>query len=256
MMSRPLAVRRHDEILRRVHSFGSVGVAELAESFGVSHETIRRDLKLLASQGHLDVVHGGASRRSAGDTPLMPPAADGGDGGAAAIARSAARLVPDSATVLIDAGTVSLAIARALVGRRGLTICTNSLVAASVLAHVPGNRVHLLGGEIDPGMEATVGVDVARAVDKLRCDVAFVGIAGFSDEGEPTDLTRSAAEIHGKMITSGPAYLVAEHARFCLRTPFRVPHFERAAGLLVDREPPAALRDAWQARDLAVVVAA
>ena len=68
-MPRPLAVRRHDEIIRRLRAAGSVSVGELADTFAVSHETIRRDLKMLADQGHLDVVHGGASRRG-----VMEPA--------------------------------------------------------------------------------------------------------------------------------------------------------------------------------------
>ena len=59
-MSRPLAARRHSEILRRLKVVGAVSVGELAENFGVSHETVRRDLKSLADLGHLDIVHGGA----------------------------------------------------------------------------------------------------------------------------------------------------------------------------------------------------
>ena len=62
-MVRPLAVRRHNEIVQRLRAAGSVSVGELANIFGVSHETIRRDLKLLADHGHLDVVHGGAARQ-------------------------------------------------------------------------------------------------------------------------------------------------------------------------------------------------
>jgi DeoR family glycerol-3-phosphate regulon repressor len=57
-MVRPLAVRRHNEIVQRLRAAGSVSVGELANIFGVSHETIRRDLTLLADNGHLDVVHG------------------------------------------------------------------------------------------------------------------------------------------------------------------------------------------------------
>src|SRR3979411_646843 len=69
-MVRPLAVRRHNEIVQRLRAVGSVSVGELAEIFGVSHETIRRDLKLLEDQGHLDVVHGGASRRGMMEPPI------------------------------------------------------------------------------------------------------------------------------------------------------------------------------------------
>ena len=54
-MVRPLAVRRHNEIVQRLRAAGSVSVGELADTFSVSHETIRRDLKLLADQGHLSL---------------------------------------------------------------------------------------------------------------------------------------------------------------------------------------------------------
>ena len=88
-MVRPLAVRRHNEIVQRLRAAGSVSVGELADTFSVSHETIRRDLKLLADLGHLDVVHGGAARRG-----MMEPSISQREGenvdGKAAIARTAA----------------------------------------------------------------------------------------------------------------------------------------------------------------------
>ena len=93
-MVRPLAVRRHNEIVQRLRAAGSVSVGELANTFGVSHETIRRDLKLLADQGHLDVVHGGAARRG-----MMEPSISQREGenaeGKAAIARTAAGMVQE-----------------------------------------------------------------------------------------------------------------------------------------------------------------
>src|SRR5262249_3618226 len=124
-MPRPLAVRRHNEIVRRLRAAGSVSVGELAEAFGGSHETIRRDLKLLADQGHLDVVHGGAARRGMIEPAIAQRVAENADG-KAAIARVAAELVPDGGSVLLDSGTTTAAIALDLVGRSGLTICTNS----------------------------------------------------------------------------------------------------------------------------------
>ena len=125
-MVRPLAVRRHNEIVQRLRAAGSVSVGELANTFGVSHETIRRDLKLLADQGHLDVVHGGAARRG-----MMEPSISEREGenaeGKAAIARTAAGMVQEGQSVLIDSGTTTEALTYELVGRPGLTVFTNSL---------------------------------------------------------------------------------------------------------------------------------
>ena len=253
-MPRPLAVRRHDEIVRRLRAAGSVSVGELADAFSVSHETIRRDLKLLAEQGHLDVVHGGAARPGVMEPALSQRRTENADG-KAAIARAAARLVPEAGTVLLDSVTTTAAIAMELVGRRGLTVCTNSLSNAAVLCRVPGNRIYMLGGEIDGNEEATLGVDVLTAVAKLRVDVAFVGLGGFAEDGVPTDYSRSAAEMRGGMILSGRSYLVADYRKFSRRTPFRIPHFERAAGVITDRRPDAAVLEAWSARGVEMVLA-
>src|SRR6266536_2087885 len=159
-MVRPLAVRRHNEIVQRLGAAGSVSVGELADTFSVSHETIRRDLKMLADQGHLDVVHGGAARRGMIEPAISQRIAENAEG-KAAIARAAAELVPPSGSVLLDSGTTTAAIALDLVGRAGLTICTNSLSNAALLCRVPGNRVFVLGGEVDANDEATFGIGAA-----------------------------------------------------------------------------------------------
>src|SRR2546421_5823807 len=91
-MVRPLAVRRHNEIVQRLRAAGSVSVGELADIFDVSHETIRRDLKLLADNGHLDVVHGGAARRGMME-PSIAQRGEENAGGKLAIAREAARKI-------------------------------------------------------------------------------------------------------------------------------------------------------------------
>src|SRR5260370_9299695 len=99
-MVRPLAVRRHNEIVQRLRGAGSVSVGELADTFGVSHETIRRDLKLLADQAHLDVVHGGAARRGMME-PSIEQRGEENVPGKAAIARTPAGMISEPASLLI-----------------------------------------------------------------------------------------------------------------------------------------------------------
>lgn len=251
-MPRPLAVRRHDEIVRRLRAIGSVSVGELAEAFSVSHETIRRDLKLLADQGHLDVVHGGAARRGVMEPALSQREAENAEG-KAAIARAALKLVPENGTVLLDSGSTTHAIALELVTRRGLTVCTNSLTNAGVLSRVPGNRIFLLGGEVDGNDDATIGIDVVSGVSKFRVDVAFVGVGGFAEDGDPTDYSRSAAEMRGAMLQTGRAFFVADVRKFERRTPFRIPHFDSCEGVIVDTQPERQLANAWTSRGLKII---
>ena len=253
-MPRPLAIRRHNEIVQRLRTAGSVSVGELASSFGVSHETIRRDLKLLADQGHLDVVHGGAARRGMMEPAIAQRLAENAEG-KAAIARAAARLVPEGGSVLIDSGTTTAALVLELAMRPGLTICTNSLNHAINLCRVPGNRVVMLGGEVDANDEATFGVGAVTGFDTVRVDVAFIGTGGFAEDGTLTDYSHVAAELRGRMILAGRAYLMADHSKFTRRTAFRVPHFDKAVGVIVDRAPERALQSSWAARGLELIVA-
>lgn len=253
-MVRPLAVRRHNEIVQRLRAAGSVSVGELADIFGVSHETIRRDLKLLADQGHLDVVHGGAARRGMMEPSIAERGEENADG-KALIARTAARMVADGGSVLVDSGTTTAALSYELVGRPGITIFTNSLNHAVTLCRVSGNRVFMLGGEIDNNDEAAFGTGTATGIDTVRADVAFIGVGGFAEDGGLTDYSVVAAETRGKMIVAGRAYLLADHTKFTRRTPFRVPNMDKCAGVIVDRLPDSALTKAWTDWGWEIVVA-
>jgi DeoR family glycerol-3-phosphate regulon repressor len=253
--SRPLAPRRHDEILKRLGAVGSVSVSELADFFGVSRETIRRDLKLLADRGHLDVIHGGAARREASEPALAERASENA-AGKAAIGRTAATLVDDGMVVLLDSGTTTLALAQALMGKRGLTVCTGSLAIAQLLCRMAGTRVHMLGGEIDPNEEATTGIDALEAIGRFRVDIAFVGGGGLSPGGEVTDYTRAGAEQRARMVAASErAYFLVDHTKFGRLTPIRIPQFHAAAGVIVDVPPPPAIADALVRRGPRLIVA-
>lgn len=253
-MVRPLAVRRHNEIVQRLRAAGSVSVGELADIFGVSHETIRRDLKLLADNGHLDVVHGGAARRGMMEPSIAQRGEENAEG-KTAIAREAARMVADAGAVLIDSGTTTAALTQELVGRPGLTIFTNSLNHAVTLCRVSGNRVFMLGGEIDNNDEATFGTGAATGIDSVRADIAFIGVGGFAEDGGMTDYSVTNAETRGKMILAGRAYLLADQTKFTRRTPFRVPNMDRCAGVIVDRMPDRALAAIWVGLGWDIIVA-
>jgi DeoR family glycerol-3-phosphate regulon repressor len=253
-MVRSLAIRRHNEIVQRLRAMGSVSVGELADTFGVSHETIRRDLKLLADAGHLEVVHGGAARRGMME-PSIALRGEANAQGKAAIARTAVQMIPEAASVLLDSGTTTAALTQELVGRPGLTIFTNSLNHAIKLCRVSGNRVVVLGGEVDTNDEATFGTGTASGIDSVRADIAFVGVGGFAEDGGVTDYSVVAAETRGKMVLAGRAYFVADQNKFGRRTPFRVPNMDKCLGVIVDRPPDKALATAWARMGWDVIVA-
>jgi DeoR family glycerol-3-phosphate regulon repressor len=252
---RVLAARRHEEILARLAAEPAVGVADLAAMFGVSRETIRRDLKFLARRGRLSVVHGGAARRAAEEAAFAERAAENA-AGKAAIGRLAAGLVENGMVVLLDSGTSTLALAEALAARRRLMICTASLPVARLLCRQPEVRVHLFGGEVDPGEEATTGIDVLDAVGRFRVDIAILGGGGLAEDGEVTDYTRAGAELRSRMIAAAvQAWFLLDQSKFGRLTPVRIGNFWSARGLIVDAPLPAGPRAALAARGLAVRVA-
>ncbi|TPM07983.1 DeoR/GlpR transcriptional regulator [Mesorhizobium sp. B2-3-11] len=254
-VSRVLASRRHAEILKRVRAQGSVSIAELAGFFDVSRETIRRDLKLLSDQGQLDIVHGGAARFEPSE-PAMSLRSQENAHGKAAIGKAAVGLIRNGMVVFLDSGTTTLAVAQAMIKLRDLTICTASLKIALHLCHVPGMRVHMLGGEIDPGEEAASGIDTLDAMGRFRVDIAFLGGGALSPEGDVTDFTRAGAEQRGRMIAlAGKAYFVLDSSKFGKLTPLRIPNFERAAGVIVDANPGPTLAEALSRKGPELLVA-
>jgi DeoR/GlpR family transcriptional regulator of sugar metabolism len=253
-MSRPIAARRHDDILKRIEVTGTVSVEELSRKFGVSRETIRRDLRALAERGRVDVVHGGAARREVVE-PALGQRSRENVAGKAAIGRAAAGLVENGMVVLLDSGTTTLAVAQSLRTKQNLTICTNSLPIAQLLCRVPGTRVHMLGGEIDPTDEAAIGIDVIEALGRFRVDIAFVGAGGLSDNGDVTDYTRTGAEYRARMVRAAARpYFVLDRDKFGRLTPIRIAGSE-SAGLILDVTPPQRMAERLQHRGVEVVIA-
>ena len=238
---RILASQRHDEILRRLTEDGVAGISEIAAFFDVSRETIRRDLKLLAQRGQLALVHGGATRLQLHE-PAFGLRSQENTTGKAAIGKAAAELIRPDMVVFLDTGTTTLALAQALAKQNkvpeNLTICTASLMIALHLCHVPGIKVHMLGGEIDPVEEACSGIDVLQALERFRFDMAFLGTGGISPQGEITDFTRNGAELRSRMAeTADEAWFLASAEKFGRMTPLRVAHFEQATGIITDFKP-------------------
>ncbi|GJE40998.1 DeoR/GlpR family DNA-binding transcription regulator [Methylobacterium soli] len=262
---RPIAARRHDEILRRLSADGNVSVEEMALVFDVSRETIRRDLKALAGRGHLAIVHGGATRRA--DEPALADRQSDNPEGKAAIGRAGARLVEDGMVVLLDSGATTLALAHALAGLdpsasrerpawTGLTICTNSLPIGLCLCRIPGIRVHMLGGEVSVGDEAAFGTEAIAALARFRADLAFVGAGGISSAGEITDFALLPTDLRARMLASAErAYIVADRTKFGRLTPIRLQPIPRGTGLIVDAAPPPAMAGALAERGLDLVLA-
>jgi len=177
------AEERQQAIASLVISKGRASVAELAQAYDVTTETVRRDLAVLDRAGVLRRVHGGAVPVRA----LHLVEAGVGERETTrsehkeAIAVAAAEFFPLSgASVLIDAGTTTARIAAQLPTDRELVVVTNSVPVAARLAAMPSVTLQLLGGRVRGLTQAAVGEQTLRVLDMLRVDIAFIGTNAIS----------------------------------------------------------------------------
>jgi DeoR family fructose operon transcriptional repressor len=177
------AEERQQAIASLVLSNGRASVAELAQAYDVTTETVRRDLAVLDKAGLVRRVHGGAVPARAlhlvesGVGERESTRADHKD----AIAAAAVDFFPISGgSVLLDAGTTTARIAAHLPTDRELVVVTNSVPIAARLAGVPSVTLQLLGGRVRGLTQAAVGEQVLRYLDTLRVDMAFIGTNAIS----------------------------------------------------------------------------
>ncbi len=169
-------------ILARLHESTVVSVAELEELLEVSPATIRRDLQSLDERKLLRRVRGGATLGSFYRIePLFQDKQSQNAAGKQRIAQAAFELIDDHDRIYLDGGSTVLMLARLLGDRRGLTVVTNSLVAAEPLMNM-NHQLILVGGEFRPLSRTLVGPLTASVIDSLHVDKAFMGTIGFTVE--------------------------------------------------------------------------
>ncbi|MED7824474.1 DeoR/GlpR family DNA-binding transcription regulator [Streptomyces chiangmaiensis] len=207
-----LAERRHQLILRALRSGGPAAVTDLSEQLGVSPATIRRDLVKLEEDGLLTRVHGGAVV-DLGDQPFAEvaevrvPEKD-------SIAVSAASMIRDGESVLLDIGTTAFRLARQLHGRR-LTVITSNLVVYEELADDEGIELVLLGGMVRREYRSLVGFLTEDNLRQLHADWLFLGTSGVRPGGQVMDTTVVEVPVKRAMIkASDQVVLLADSAKF------------------------------------------
>jgi DeoR family transcriptional regulator, fructose operon transcriptional repressor len=207
------AAERHQLLVRRAREEGRLEVTAVAAELGVTTETIRRDLSALERQGLLHRVHGGAI---APDRLEAEPAVAARETTAAEqkdrIAKAAVAELGTPATILLDAGTTTARVAALLPDDLELTVVTNGLPIASLLAARPRVTVHLIGGRVRGTTLAAVDRWALKTLESVNVDVAVMGTNGFSvDRGLTTpDVAESA--VKGAMVRAAARTIVVADA--------------------------------------------
>lgn len=217
-----------------------LGVAELAAWIGTSEVTIRRDLEQLAAQGLLRRVRGGAvSLQARGEGPPFALRERDAADAKRRIGAAVADLIAEGEAVVLDSGTTTLEVARALAGRR-VRVMPLSLPAADVLAAHPPTRVILPGGELLPGELSVSGPLAEAALRALRFDTAVLGCCGAAVEHGVTAYDLPDAAVKSAAIASARrVVLAADAAKFGRTAMALVAPFERIDVVVTDAGLPA-----------------
>lgn len=208
----PASLRR-ERMYALINERDFVPVSELSRAFSVSEVTVRTDLEELDARGLVRRVRGGALPRSvrASEQPFEQTAVVAA-AAKAAIGRAAAALVSSGQTVILDVGTTTTALARALTERvdlREVTVFTNGLkVALELEPAVPRLRVVVTGGTLRPLQHSLVDPLGARMLEDVHADVAFIGCNGVDAQGGVTNVNLPEAEIKQRMLRAAERRVV------------------------------------------------
>ncbi len=209
------AEERQAATVERARAAGRVEVVALAESFGVTPETVRRDLTVLERRGLLRRVHGGA-------IPIerlgFEPELEARDVILTAekdrIAKAAVAELPEEGAIFLDAGTTTSRFAAELPRDRELTVVTNAVNLLTVLAARPNLTVLMVGGRLRSRTLATVDAWAIEALRRTYIDVAFLATNGFSIERGLTTSDPTEAAVKQAVITaSRRTVLLADHTK-------------------------------------------
>jgi DeoR family glycerol-3-phosphate regulon repressor len=240
---------RHPEILEIARRDGKVTVEGLARHFSVTLQTIRRDLSDLAEAGRLERVHGGAVLPSGVANIGYEDRRGLNEEAKAAIAARCAAAIPEDASVFLNIGTSTEAVARALGAHRNLMVITNNMNVANILATNPDCEVVVAGGILRRSDGGLVGELTIEAIQRFKVDVAVIGCSALDAEGDLLDFDIREVSVSRTILRQARrCYLVADHSKFQRSAPARIASLSEIDSFFTDRPLSPALAEkcaAW-----------
>lgn len=231
---------RQTELLAEVRARGSATVDELAERFGVTLQTVRRDVKLLAAAGLVSRYHGGVRVPSSTTENLAYRQREALNAeGKRRIARAVAQAVPHGSSLLMNIGTTVEAVARELLQHRGLRVITNNLNVAAILADNPGCEVIVAGGVVRHRDRGIIGAAAVELIRQFKVDIGLIGISGIEDDGTLRDFDMREVQVARAIIEqSREVWLVADHSKFNRPAMVELARIDQISMVFTDTPPP------------------
>lgn len=247
---------RQNKILDLARSNGRVEVDELSSRFNVSPQTIRKDLNELCDKQLLQRVHGGAVVGSGIENVsyearrMLAPAAK------KAIGKSAAELIPDNSSLLLNIGTTTEQVAHSLSHHRGLLVITNNINAIDIMKHFPNIELIIAGGQVRHSDGGIVGVAAVDFINQFKVDYAVIGVSAIDEDGSLLDYDFREVRVAQAILKNARhIILVADSMKFERNAPIRIGHISQISTLVTDRGLPGKLSDICKLNNVAIITA-
>lgn len=245
---------RRRQIMAQLLDRKRVTVKELAASMHVSGATVRRDLRALADEKELFLVHGGAALPRQRDFSFRAKQLRAVEQ-KRVIGRLAAALVRDGDQVFLDSGTTCSEMVPYLRKMHRLTVLANSARLALEL-DAPGLSVFLIGGEYRPDRMDTVGPMAISALNQVRGYMAFIGADGLSMDFGPSASDVASAHLHRLVVENArEAVLLVDGSKFGGASLFQIVDWPRISKVVTDRQPDEQWRRFFQQQDIETIFA-
>ena len=230
---------RQQELLTQVQREGFASVEALAKHFGVTHQTIRRDINHLSELKLLKRYHGGAGLPSSIENFAYNTRQTLFVEEKRRIAKLAAQHIPDHSSLFIDLGTTTEEVAKALQRHKGLRVITNNLNVAAVMCANPDFEVIVTGGVVRSRDRGVIGEATIDFIHQFKVDYGVIGISGIESDGTLRDFDYHEVRVAEAIIGhSREVFLLADHSKFGRRALVRLAHVSQIAALFTDRPLP------------------
>ncbi len=207
---------RQTALLEEVRTQGFASIDELSRKFGVTLQTVRRDVNLLAENGMLARFHGGVRMEGSTTENITYRQRQVLNAeGKARIARAVAAAVPEGCSLILNIGTTVEEVARALIHHRGLRVITNNLHVANILADNPDCEVIVAGGVLRSRDRGIIGEATVEFIRQFKVDIGLIGISGIEADGTLRDYDfREVKVARAIMEHSREIWLAADASKF------------------------------------------
>lgn len=250
------ATQREMEILEELKLLGSCRIQDLARRLNVSEETIRRNVKNLAEQGIVRKVHGGVYLSETVQEATFNQRMNLNPEAKQRVADEVARTVRNGDSLILDIGSTTAYVARALRGHHDLFVVTNSVAVAQTLATRNNNRVFLAGGELRSHDAGAFGKEAMAFVQQFNVQYAILSAAAIDEVTGFMLFDMQEAEFSREIMRRAARSIVAADAsKFGSRAPIQIAPAEAFEKLITNEPPPPKLAAFLEAASVAVRVA-